>query len=48
MKNTLDKKIKIQYDVIRKLEITNQKQIFQIDMFEYLLTKRKEVILMAR
>jgi hypothetical protein len=25
MKNTLDKKIKIQYDVIRKLEITNQK-----------------------
>ena len=25
MKNTLDKKIKIQYDVIRKLQITNQK-----------------------
>lgn len=25
MKNTIDKKIKIQYDVIRKLEITNQK-----------------------
>ena len=25
MKNTLDKKIKMQYDVIRKLQITNQK-----------------------